>query len=1012
MSIEKYNNGSEWRKWDLHVHTPSSIENNYKKNGSNDVWESFITDLENLPDEIKVIGINDYIFIDGYKKVLEYKKKGRLQNIELILPVIELRLARFCGHQKFKRINYHIIFSNEISPEVIEHQFLNTLSAQYKLDPNSDVKSWDGFISESSLKSLGQQIINSVPESKRQHFRTPIVEGFNNLNLEISDINNSLQKASTYFSGKYLTAVGKTEWDELKWDDTSIAEKKTIINSVDFIFTAAESIDKFYCGKRTLVEQHVNNLLLDCSDSHSNLNSENKDRLGNCFTWIKADPTFEGLKQILNEPNERVFIGEEPLILQQVKTNRTKYIKSLNIEPVPEYDNIFGKWFNNNISLNKGLVAIIGNKGNGKSAIADIIAHCSNCSNQDFFSFLNKNKFRNGKLAQNFQATLTFEDNKSFTKNLNGYEGVDENKTPMVKYLPQGYFESICNDLQKEEDLRREIENVVFQYIDETDRLGTSSFKELIDKKTDVSNEIIESLKADLSKINRDIITLEKKENITYISEIKAKIEEKENEINALIEPLEVKEPNRQDYKNISIIHEINSLNTRKEETQCSINEKTIEIKKITIDIEKLKDLISRINNTAIKVKQFVDSNKELATSLGVDIDNIIHLNIDMSSIESLLETKNNNINTLKNELYNKTPGSLSYELNNIENEIAKKQVLLDGPQKEYQIYLKNKENYNNAKKGIEGSGDMPNTLLWYKKEQSYIEHTLKNDINKLHDNRIDVVRKIYEEKLTILNVYKIIKQRIDEIIKDNEDLLNAYEIKIDATLSINSNFNNDILYYIKQNVKGSFKGTQEGCSLLTQIIKENNIQDIDGIISICNDIIERLKYDRSKEEERFIDDQVDNMQAFYDYLFSLDYLNYNYQLKQDNKELSLLSPGEKGALLLVFYLLLDVDNKPLILDQPEDNLDNDSVANILVNFIKKAKIKRQIIIVTHNPNLAIVADAEQIIYVSIDKRNECKVYTESGSIENPNINKHIVDVLEGAMPAFRKRDDKYIANL
>ena len=96
-------------------------------------------------------------------------------------------------------------------------------------------------------------------------------------------------------------------------------------------------------------------------------------------------------------------------------------------------------------------------------------------------------------------------------------------------------------------------------------------------------------------------------------------------------------------------------------------------------------------------------------------------------------------------------------------------------------------------------------------------------------------------------------------------------------------------------------------------------------------------------------------------------------------------------------------------LDQPEDNLDNDSVANVLVNFIKKAKKKRQIIMVTHNPNLAVVADSEQIVYVNIDKKDNCKFSLESGSIESPNINKHIVDVLEEAMPVFRKRDDKYI---
>ncbi|MEY4602579.1 MAG: hypothetical protein RL292_520, partial [Candidatus Parcubacteria bacterium] len=83
-----YHRGSEWRKWDLHVHTPKSFVNEY---GSDtvEVWEKFIADLEALPLEFKVIGINDYLFLEGYEKVLEYKKQGRLQNIELILPVIE-----------------------------------------------------------------------------------------------------------------------------------------------------------------------------------------------------------------------------------------------------------------------------------------------------------------------------------------------------------------------------------------------------------------------------------------------------------------------------------------------------------------------------------------------------------------------------------------------------------------------------------------------------------------------------------------------------------------------------------------------------------------------------------------------------------------------------------------------------------------------------------------------------------------------------------------------------------
>lgn len=95
--MSNYNpTGSTWRKWDLHVHTPSSIVQNYGGN-TDDAWESFIADLEKLPPDFKVIGINDYIFVDGYERVLKAKKDGRLTNIDLILPVIELRLDKFAG---------------------------------------------------------------------------------------------------------------------------------------------------------------------------------------------------------------------------------------------------------------------------------------------------------------------------------------------------------------------------------------------------------------------------------------------------------------------------------------------------------------------------------------------------------------------------------------------------------------------------------------------------------------------------------------------------------------------------------------------------------------------------------------------------------------------------------------------------------------------------------------------------------------------------------------------------
>ena len=109
-----------------------------------------------------------------------------------------------------------------------------------------------------------------------------------------------------------------------------------------------------------------------------------------------------------------------------------------------------------------------------------------------------------------------------------------------------------------------------------------------------------------------------------------------------------------------------------------------------------------------------------------------------------------------------------------------------------------------------------------------------------------------------------------------------------------------------------------------------------------------------------------------------------------------------------LFNLALSQNSIPIIIDQPEDNLDNQSVYNKLVPCICAAKQKRQVIIVTHNPNIAVACDAEQIICCKMDK-NTHKITYLSGAIEDQEIKQNVVDILEGTMPAFDLRRRKYV---
>ena len=122
-----------------------------------------------------------------------------------------------------------------------------------------------------------------------------------------------------------------------------------------------------------------------------------------------------------------------------------------------------------------------------------------------------------------------------------------------------------------------------------------------------------------------------------------------------------------------------------------------------------------------------------------------------------------------------------------------------------------------------------------------------------------------------------------------------------------------------------------------------------------------------------------------------------------------MLSPGERGTLLLVFYLLIDKGDTPLVIDLPEGNLDNFTIARVLVDSIKEARKRRQVFIVTHSPNLAVVCDADQVIHASMDKSDGNAITYVSGSLENPAMITYVTDVLEGTRWAFKVRDQKYV---
>ena len=105
--------------------------------------------------------------------------------------------------------------------------------------------------------------------------------------------------------------------------------------------------------------------------------------------------------------------------------------------------------------------------------------------------------------------------------------------------------------------------------------------------------------------------------------------------------------------------------------------------------------------------------------------------------------------------------------------------------------------------------------------------------------------------------------------------------------------------------------------------------------------------------------------------------------------------------------LIALAERSPLIIDQPEDNLDKRLIGNVLVRVLAELKEKRQIIVCTHDPNIVVGGDAEQVVVLDAENDRKAEV-TLHGSIDRREIVATVIDLLEGGADAFETRRKRY----
>lgn len=933
QQYQKFQRGSEWRKWDLHIHTPKTLCSEY--GGDTDVvWKKYFQELEELSDEIKVLGINDYLFLDGYKEVLKYKQSGGLKKIDLILPVIEFRLKEFVGSDELRRLNYHIIFADDelLKAEQIETHFLAGLRGKVNL--SEDVPggyTWGGVVSPESLFDLGKAIFEDTPVDKRESNPNYLDIGFNNINFEYTKIEELLGESgepNTYLKGKYFKAIGKSEWEAFRWDG-SPAEKKTIINSSHFVFSASPTSDIANGGKDSLKAQGVNSRLLHCSDAHCFAEDKNKTKprdLGHCFTWIKADPTFEGLKQIIYEFDERVRIQE----LKPDERESYQIIDSVKF--------IDDKFTPDEILISQNLTAIIGGKSTGKSILLRNIAKAIDATEvQKRLEEVALDEYK--KDANDF--IVTWSDGHINRR-------AESNESRKIIYIPQSYLNRLVD---KKEDTNS-IDDIIRNVLEQNSNV-LRSFEESKNFERRNEVEIVQSVDDSFYTIT-DII--KQREKIKIIgdkkgieSEIrKLDIEIKELENKSGMKPEEINNYNELAKEISRIKNEIDVLEKNAEGLKWIMN---IDVLRLP-DLSGIsKDMRDKLDEKFILLKSIFESNWK--KDVGLLVEDIDARLVSFKKEKQLCFEK---IAPLLEKV--KESKSLNEKNKRKQNEEVSLKTIIDEEEK-----LENlNDKYREFAKKARGC------------------HF------KFYDN-------LFETKTSILKHSVIggeIAFDIDIIFKENnfrEFIAEVFNMqKIGRFIDVNlAEYKYADIKTLKDDVKKIFEGI-----LGDKIVLKGGYTKKDAILKLLQ-----------------------------------NWFIFNYKIQQSGDDISQMSPGKKSFVLLKLLIELDKSKCPILLDQPEDDLDNRSIYNDLVGFIKNKKKERQIIIATHNPNLVVGADSENII---VANQNGEKTPNEkysfeyvSGSLEKTfidgqeektlykqGIQEHVCEILEGGKEAFEGRRKRY----
>jgi len=974
------NSGAQWLRWEPHVHAPGTVLNDQFKGAQ--AWDDYLTKLEGATPPLRAIGITDYYSTETYERVQEAKRAGRLPGTELVFPNIEMRFDIATVKGRF--VNVHLLVSPEDPSHLTElKRFLSRLVFKAHEDTYSCTRE--------DLIRLGKKADGKIKEDLKA-----LEYGSEQFKVDLDGLRDALRD-NAWARANILIAVAGSEGDGTSGvrDGADKTLRQEIERFANVIFASSEAQRDFWLGKKSLsaeqICEHYGSLkpCLHGSDAHDHQKVGAPD--GDRYSWVKGMPAFDTLRQACIDPEGRAYVGASP----PANASPSQCIADVEITDAA--------WAATpNLALNPGLVAIIGARGSGKTALADVIARGCDAipDNPSEASFLR----RASDLLGSATVTLGWHDGDKTERRLDGGDPWDVEEYPRARYLSQQFVEDLCSAHGITDELIAEIERVIFEAHPLSERDGAVNFTEMLDLRAErfrLARERQEELLADISeRIGSEVekgkrvaglkkLVAEKQKIIaTYDRDrkglVKKGTEERVKQLNALSEAAEKVRGNLRFFAG-------------KEQALLTLQDEVESVRKSGAPdaLRKLKE-----RHRASRFEEEIWE-RFLLTYKG---------DVDTALKDALKKTRDNHKAWKGTKPAAQSDPNFSYleegldldnqSLADLEAEIGRYQQMVNVDRATAERYAAVSKKIDSEKLALEqatteledceGAKDRAKVLV---EERETAYHS--------------VFEAVLSEQQVLLDLYAPLMARLQAASGTLNKL--SFSVRREADVEEWAGEGEDLLDLRRQ---GAFRGQGKLLELANSYLKGAwETGDADMVRAAMTNfrdahpptIIENAPVPKSGQ-----DNYREWSKRFAKWLYGTKHVRIRYSIDYDGTDIRKLSPGTRGIVLLLLYLALDdADDRPLIIDQPEENLDPKSIFDELVGLFREAKKKRQVIMVTHNANLVVNADADQIIIATAGTHapGELPPITYvSGGLEEAHIRRVVCDILEGGERAFQER--------